>query len=193
MWDATRLFWPALVMTVLAGSVASTPAKAIDPPSPDAVTTDAVAEPAADAIPQVDDYYTKRARKILETERRARDHAPHPLAADRPGEFVVVCEAGCSKPDVPEVVGAQPRVESRPAGAMLVTTSAKLDAAPIDADIPSLIECMGGCYGANHAYRSRAPLPRASKPEAEAAAGEWVTSVAPSGTAPKRDKLSPVR
>lgn len=181
MWQATRLFWPALVMTLVAASATFAPAIAN--------------EPAASAAP-ADDYYTKRARTILERERSAINSPPHPLALDHPDKFVVVCEAGCSKQDVPEIVGAEPRNDHSETGAMHLTTAARLDAAPEHADAPSLIECMGGCYGNDQTYhRSRPPIPRAANAEAEASPGAWITSVEQSDTAapPEADKFSPVR
>ena len=57
--------------------------------------TAALSPEAVQPAPAGDDYYTQRARRTLEAEKRA-VVKPHPLAANYPGMDIVVCEAGCT-------------------------------------------------------------------------------------------------
>lgn len=150
----------------------------------------ALAEPAheaSQAAPSKDDYYTRRAKRILEAEKDA-SLAPHPLAALYPGMDVVVCEAGCPDRKGPEVVFAHTHVlpdrgmdaaEAREG--YMVPTSSDDTAVPAE----SGVLCIGGCYG-DMAY---APLPAPARVARTPAAPRVVESK----DLPPRDKLSPVR
>lgn len=127
------------------------------------------------AQPSGDDYYTRRAKSVLEAEKAAAVK-PHPLAASFPGMDVVVCEAGCPG-RAPEVIYLRPQ-PAAPATSegMMVPTSGSDDAATVSA------VCIAGCYDGTQG----APIPAAAPPAA-AVERPWSETIAP------RDKLSPIR
>lgn len=140
-------------------------------------------EAGAEASPPAD-YYTRRAKSILEAE-KAGIEKPHPLAASYPGMDVVVCEAGCTTIGKPEVVYAKPHAEPAKTATegLLVPTSdtGGTAAAPGAALSSNAAACVAGCYGSQaDAFEAYPASP----------VGEWSTSVE---TRPPRDKLSPIR
>jgi len=142
---------------------------------------DAAAPPATQASAADDDYYTRRAKHILERE-KASEIKPHPLAARYPGYDVVVCEAGCPDRKGAEVVFARqhaPVSEARES--YVVPTSSDGDAAEsLETDIP----CIGGCYGRTDTDPVPQPMVSAKAP----------AQTVQSKDLPARDKLlSPVR
>lgn len=143
-----------------------------------AADTAALAPDAHRSAPSQDDYYTQRAKRTLDAEKRS-VAKPHPLAAHYPGMDIVVCEAGCSTGRGAEVVAARKRDETAVTSeGFMVATSA--NAAPVDAlGAPSDVACVAGCYG----EADSRPLPR--------------LVAQPRGVErmrlPPRDKLSPVR
>jgi hypothetical protein len=146
-------------------------------------TPAASAEAKADAPPQAD-YYTRRAKSILEAEKSSIEK-PHPLAASYPGMDVVVCEAGCTTIGKPEVVYAKRHAEAAKTvtQGLLVPTSDNggTAAAPGAVLSSNAAACVAGCYGGEGDAFEAYP---------ESPVGEWSTSV--QTTAP-RDKLSPIR
>ncbi|MCC7252981.1 hypothetical protein [Hyphomicrobium sp.] len=135
------------------------------------------AETSPTAAPARDDYYTRRARSILDAEKAAAAK-PHPLAASYPGMDIVVCEAGCPDRRGAHVVFARRHVvatESREG--MMVPTSG--EDRTFAASASAGIACVAGCYGGTTVKHSvsagRRPIP--------------VERMA----APPRDVLSPVR
>jgi hypothetical protein len=154
--------------------------------------TAAQAPAAADAAAPKDDYYTRRARTVLEAEKNA-VLKPHPLAAKYPGKEIVVCEAGCPQGSGAYVVSvrseaavAAARQETREA--MMVPTSATVDRGAATSAPPrssTLVACVAGCYGASDA--GTAPLSPRN-------VGAWRTTIMPEiGPRPQRDKFSPIR
>lgn len=135
---------------------------------------------AADATAQkTDDYYTRRARTIIEAEKNEA-LKPHPLAAAYPGMDVVVCAAGCPGREGPQVVDIRPEpaaAETAREGSM-VPTSASAQQPPAASEDDAA--CLAGCYDSTAAV---APLPEPARP--------WATSV--KADPPPRDPLSPIR
>jgi hypothetical protein len=133
-----------------------------------------------------DDYYTRRAKAVLEAERAALVR-PHPLAASHPGKEIVVCEAGCEgrapqvvflRPEIPETVETGESV-------MIPTSTSDGRAVPLDE-----VACIAGCYGASTVvYVAPAPEPEASLPAVSVE--DWTPPLRQRETID--DKLSPVR
>lgn len=120
-----------------------------------------------------DDYYTRRAKRILEVE-QAKAAKPHPLAALYPGMDIVVCEAGCPGPSKARVVFVRARaVATEQREAMMVPTSGT---SSLEGGATADVACIAGCYG---------------EPTGETApaAGMRVERM----TLPSRDELSPIR
>ncbi|MBU2582346.1 MAG: hypothetical protein KJ622_11575 [Alphaproteobacteria bacterium] len=93
------------------------------------------------------------------------EKAPHPLAAQHPDDFVVVCEAGCAVNPV-EVVYQERRDARGP-----------VNETPLKSGVvagTSAIDCVGGCYDARHAYNAIEATWDPSKTVTES---EWMTSV----------------
>jgi hypothetical protein len=130
-----------------------------------------------------DDYYTRRAKSILEAEKTGQAKQ-HPLAAAHPDMDVVVCEAGCPGGDGARVVFARNHVVATEVREGRMQPTSGSDAA---ADIgESNVACVAGCYD------KTAKLMQT--PDPSPAVGSWATTVQPSAAAaPVRDKLSPVR
>jgi hypothetical protein len=133
---------------------------------------------APSAAPEAD-YYTRRAKTILDAE-KAGDQKPHPLAAPYPGMNVIVCEAGCPASGRPEIVFLRPRFISAPGPAESAAS-----------DVPGSTKsptCVGGCYAdAGHAIAMESALVADPVPSE---IGEWMTTIK---TPIVRDKLSPIR
>ncbi|MBU1212569.1 MAG: hypothetical protein KJ587_15020 [Alphaproteobacteria bacterium] len=98
------------------------------------------------------------------------EKAPHPLAAQHPDEFVVVCEAGCAGNPV-EIVYMERRdargpVNEKPLKAGLVASTASID-------------CVGGCYEGRNAYGAVAVTwdPSAMVTETAGTDNGWMTTV----------------
>jgi hypothetical protein len=155
---------------------------------------DAATAPAAATEPSRDDYYTRRAKTLLESERRNAAQG-HPLAASYPGMDIVVCEAGCPTHSAPEIVYARPQPAPATAAreGVMVPTSAT-DGAGVSSD--DGISCVAGCYdqSANSQLLSDPVI------------GQWSTGVdheveghdsaevkAPETSRAARDPLSPIR
>jgi hypothetical protein len=163
----------------------------VHPLAAEEVAADRVQETAAAA--STDDYYTRRAKTVIDAEKNAGGQQ-HPLAASYPNMDVVVCEAGCPAHGGPEIVYAQPHPAAAIAereGVMVPTSSN--DEMPVAIDATDAV-CVAGCYG-----RTATAEPRPSP-----AAGSWSTIVEQmavpveseiSGSArpPVRDPLSPIR
>lgn len=154
----------ALAAAVVFLSVGMIAAQAADPkPSQDV----------ASAASQ-DDYYTRRAKKILENEKRPWME-PHPLAASYPGMDIVVCEGGCPNRTRAQVVSVRPHVETTVATeGSFVQTSA--DA--VDPYTAANAACIAGCYGK---FDDQDLRPRRRTDQVKRMA------------LPPRDKLSPIR
>jgi hypothetical protein len=162
--------------SLLAGvSAAAILAFAVRPSA--AEDTAALSPSAGPAPPSADDYYTRRAKRTLEDEKRAVVE-PHPLAAYYPGMDIVVCEAGCTTGSGAQVVAARKRDEPvvKSEGFMVATSA---NAAPESAatDASTDVACIAGCYGET----DNRPLPRRATPHVRRMA------------LPPRDQLSPVR
>lgn len=122
------------------------------------------------------DYYTRRAKRILDTE-KAEAAKPHPLAVAYPGQDIVVCEAGCADHRGAQVVYMRRQAAvTEQREAMMVTTSG----APAYAPPAAGVACIAGCYGgAASAAVQGVPAP-ASYPVERM-------------QLPPRDRLSPIR
>lgn len=146
--------------------------------APVAQAAEAQAAPAPDAAKTAsqDDYYTRRAKGILNAEKAAWLE-PHPLAASYPGMDIVVCEAGCTNRSRAQVVSVRPHAEltETTEGAM-VPTSADGKAA---ASSETAIACVAGCYGDGPGQDLSSMKPRPAR------IGRMPL--------PPRDKLSPIR
>ncbi|MDQ8698303.1 hypothetical protein [Hyphomicrobium sp. LHD-15] len=135
--------------------------------APDADASEQAALSEASGSAPESDYYTRRAKAILDAE-KAGESTPHPLAAAYPGMDVVVCEAGCPATGNPEIVFLRQHAVS--------TTASSKEAAPKSA------ACLGGCYSG---------ISGMIEPETSAA-GEWMATTV-QAPPPPRDKLSPIR
>ena len=149
--------------------------------------TQAVAAASSEA-----DYYTRRARSVLEAERAALPQ-PHPLAASYPGKDVVVCEAGCPENRAPHVVFLRPEIPATVEASeavMVPTSSSDGRALPVDE-----VACVAGCYGGldrASAYTPPEPEPEPTPEVVPAAStGPWSPRVTPRDTIDA--KLSPIR
>jgi hypothetical protein len=144
----------------------------------------ALPQQAASAAP-ADDYYTRRAKSILDAEKAA-EAKPHPLAVPYPGMDVVVCEAGCARDGHPEIVflrryfvsAASESGRASPSTSGTTKAQAKAPAAS-PAKTPA---CVGGCYSGVASLM--VPVSEVSE------IGEWSTTVS---KPIERDKLSPIR
>lgn len=141
----------------------------------------AVAPPAEikQAAASTDDYYTRRARTVLEAE-KAGDANQHPLAASYPGMEIVVCEAGCTTSHGPQVVFQRSlaSISTKTEGTMVPISGRDRDGSA--ARYSNVVACVGGCYdGAGYtAEPAMSPI------------GDWSTTVEPDAP---RSKLSPIR
>lgn len=160
--------------------------------------------PAAPNAPKVelkptaadDDYYTQRARKIIEQETSAQN-AQHPLAAAHPGDAVVVCLAGCREEKVPEIVYRGPDrrnagLKTGVEGAMVPTSANAADQHAKSDDKATDVSCEAGCYTGQMQQASVEAAPPAASP-ARGFTGDndpWQPVSKPRA---KRDHLSPVR
>lgn len=137
-----------------------------------------------------DDYYTRRAKSVIDAERAALN-TPHPLAASYPGKEIVVCEAGCEG-RAPQVVFVRPEIlltEAKTEGMMVPTSTSDGRAVPADE-----IACVAGCYGAASAtadYAAPTTEPEAVVAPDDVSVEEWTPPLRPRITID--EKLSPVR
>ena len=143
---------------------------------------------AAASSPEAD-YYTRRARSVLEAERAALPQ-PHALSASYPGKEIVVCEAGCANARAPHVVFVRPEIPPvvEQSESMMVPTSAS-DGRSVPLDE---VACVAGCYGAATS-KAVASAPALVPQPAEPAVSveDWTPPVRLRETID--DKLSPVR
>ena len=120
------------------------------------------------------DIFDQWAAKKLRHQRILDSSKPHPLAAKYPGQFVVVCEAGCRN-DQQQIVYMEPRDARGP----VFETSKQNTQAESD-----VVACVGGCYrsGPNQPIYHVNTIARPSE------ANSWLTTtvkVHPSGPAAK--------
>ncbi|AHB50453.1 hypothetical protein W911_17000 [Hyphomicrobium nitrativorans NL23] len=135
------------------------------------------------------DYYTRRARSVLEAE-KALLPKPHALSASYPGKEIVVCEAGCADTRAPQVVFVRPEIPPvvETSESMMVPTSTS-DGRSVPLDE---VACVAGCYGAV-ASKVAAPAPALVPQPAEPAVSveDWTPPIRLRESID--DKLSPVR
>jgi ribosomal protein RSM22 (predicted rRNA methylase) len=165
----SRVAWKALLATGALFTACTLAASSV-------AAADAPVEMSKADLPK-DDYYTRRAKSILDAE-KAGQQVQHPLAAAHPGMDIVVCEAGCPEGDGAHIVFARNHVVATEGteGSMQPTSANGSTAAS-----ESNVACVGGCYD-----KTSSPMMPVAKP----AVGAWFTTVKP---AVVRDKLSPVR
>lgn len=144
--------------------------------------------PKADAsAPAKDDYYTRRAKTVIEAE-KASAVTPHPLAARYPGKDVIVCEAGCPDRKGPQVVSLRPSFTpaSKEVAGVAETREGKM--VPTSESAPSSEPvCVAGCYSEAAMTDAGTDQEPAHEPDST-----WYPSTPPTPV-PPRDKLSPVR
>lgn len=173
---------------LLAGAVAIAAATALQAPG---VAMETAAAQAMASKAAEDDYYTRRARKVLEAERAAMAK-PHPLAASYPGKNIVVCEAGC--PDrTPQVVFVRPEIpETVETSEGMMMPTASSDGRPVPTD---QVACIAGCYGAGPAAEAANVVanetPQSNLLRSGISVEDWTPPVRERKTID--DKLSPVR
>lgn len=178
--DVSRVMLVAMTVW-LAGPAAAEMQPSARPPVEPPASASAPETPAADPAAK-DDYYTRRAKSVLEAEKTATDK-PHPLAARYPGMDVVVCEAGCFGRKGASVIYVRPKqasVQESREGRM-VPTSETGEAAARKQAATSAPVCVAGCYA------NLAGAFGVSEPEPT-----WYPSTPPTPV-PPRDKLSPLR
>lgn len=109
------------------------------------------------------DYYTRRAAKILKRDANIDASAQHPLAAAYPSHSVVVCEAGCSEDAQAEVVFMEQRTDAEPNIPASGGTSA---GKPPALKQTATIDCVGGCYDTPRRYQAmQVPGAEPTRPE----------------------------
>lgn len=151
--------------------------------------TDAAAPPKKPYQAAEDDYYTRRAKRVIEAERAALV-TPHPLTASYPGKEIVVCEAGCGA-QAPEVVFMRPEIAETVEtieSVMVPTSTSAGRPVPVDE-----VACVAGCYGADRhtvGYAAPASATDRSSP-AMTSVDDWTPPLRQRRTID--DKLSPVR
>lgn len=129
-----------------------------------------------------DDYYARRARETLARESAA-NPKPHDLQLAHPDSLVVVCEAGCSRDNEPEIVAIEPIPRAS------AETGARMEPTSISLAKSQVIACEAGCYATPKAYAAPA------QPVAETLR-KAVVEQAASPSLPlkrKREPFSPVR
>lgn len=135
------------------------------------------------------DYYTRRARSVLEAE-RALLPQPHALSASYPGKEIVVCEAGCTDTRAPQVVFVRPEIPpvvETSESVMVPTSTSDGRSVPLDE-----VACVAGCYGAATSKAvapAQALVPQPAEPAVSVE--DWTPPVRLRETID--DKLSPVR
>ena len=149
-----------------------------------AITTGTIAQSSVIVIAEADPYYDKwqeDANERLKQERALGMRKEHPLAAEHPGSYVTVCEAGCrGAPDqiVSMVVKtASIDVPARPyvpADASAEAAAGAASVQPVQQQDQNTIECVAGCYDRPKKVRARdvasiehpaaAPLPARAAP-----------------------------
>ncbi len=140
----------------------------------------------SEAKPSPDDYYTRRAKSILEAEKSGAQK-PHPLAAQYPGMDVVVCAAGCPEGSGAHIVFlrktfvATQAAETRTEGMLQPTSGSDLPGDPSTG-----VACVAGCYDRTVSAEEAMPIPAAT-------IGNWNTTVTRQPARIVRDKLSPIR
>ncbi len=123
--------------------------------------------------PAPEDYYTKRAKALLEADKAVYDSKPHPLAKGYPDKFVVICEGGCPNRKRAQIIDMQPRPAAKVESEMVPAVSSPGGAKA--AALQDGVVCMAGCYnGMQKTYTGRAA--------AEAGVGAayedtWMTTV----------------
>jgi hypothetical protein len=179
-WNSGEsLLWGtgALAVVLAVAVPAASAAPATLEKSAQAVTPPAETKQAAAST---DDYYTRRARTVLEAE-KAGDASQHPLAASYPGMEIVVCEAGCTTSRGPQVVFQRSlaSISTKTEGTMVLTSGSDRNGPA--AGSSKVVACVGGCYdGAGFT----------AEPAAMSPIGDWSTTVEPDAP---RSKLSPIR
>jgi hypothetical protein len=171
----------AIVLATSVSAAGPEPATPV-PAQPQAAATpkETAAAPAA-AEPDRDDYYTRRAKNVLEAE-KALAATPHPLAARFPGKDIVVCEAGCPERRGPQVVFSRPKAvpaELTETRESRMEPTAGKEPAPGSASEPV---CVAGCYD-----RTDIAYDTPDEP------GDYWYPSTPPAPAAARDPLSPVR
>ena len=147
------------------------------------------AQKAAPAASSEPDYYTRRARSVLDAEKAALPQ-PHALSASYPGKEIVVCEAGCTDTRAPQVVFVRPEIPpvvETNESVMVPTSTSDGRSVPLDE-----VACVAGCYGAA-ASKPIAPAPALVPQPAEPAVSveDWTPPIRLRESID--DKLSPVR
>ncbi|MCH9764875.1 MAG: hypothetical protein K0U34_02630 [Alphaproteobacteria bacterium] len=121
------------------------------------------------------DYYTRRAKELLDKDKSAANSKPHPLAINYPEHFVVVCTGGCRNRQA-HIVDFEPR-QSKDAveiGEMIPTAAGGMGAAS-DANV---VRCIAGCgdgraiYSANLDFDGTESGAWESNTPAQSTAGE---------------------
>lgn len=156
---------------------------------PDAsLATEAAATERIIARTADDDYYTRRAKSVLEAERAALIQ-PHPLTASHPGKEIVVCEAGCGG-RTPQIVFVRPEIPATVEGResmMIPTSTSGGHTVP-----PDEVACVAGCYGARGpAVVYVAPAEPVAAAAPAMSTEEWTPPLRSRETID--EKLSPVR
>lgn len=152
---------------VIAAPAAAPPAKNAAKPDEEKVQVAAVS-PSEDGI----DIFDQWAHSKFEARK---EKAPHPLAAQFPDDFVVVCEAGCAHNPV-EVVYQERRDARGPVNEKPLKSGAVAGTSQID--------CVGGCYDARHAYNA---IPVTWDPSQTVTESEWMSNASKAETKHKPD------
>lgn len=88
------------------------------------------------------DYYTLRAKKMLEQDKADASARPHPLAKNYPDQWVVVCEGGCKNRQA-HIVDFEPRNAQKTVevGEMIPTAAGSVQSG----SGANFIACVAGC------------------------------------------------
>lgn len=94
------------------------------------------------------DYYTLRAKKMLEQDKADVTAKPHPLTTNYPEQYVTICEGGCKNRRA-HIVDFEPRKPHQAAevGEVIPTAAGRGPAAK-----SNVVECIGGCLHGNSVF-----------------------------------------
>lgn len=129
------------------------------------------------------DYYTRRAKDILDKDLHANESKPHPLASNYPEHFVVVCTGGCRNRRA-YIVDLEPRQtkDAVEIGEMIPTAAGGAPASQGE----NVVRCLGGCPTGRTIYAATgdvdgdgdwesSKVPDTSKDKGES--GRWMTTI----------------
>lgn len=142
--------WIPVVLIGLGALLSASPPATAQEASakPKSATSGQTNQSAKQASEDERDYYTLRAKKMLEEDKADVTAKPHPLAVNYPDDYVTVCEGGCKNRQA-HIVDFEPRKPNKAVEVgELIPTAAGSGASARS----TIIECVGGCPRGNGAF-----------------------------------------